>query len=180
MQWAHFKREVYHKVGDAIFSSLVHRSHFGDTMRCGDDTVRVLYPGVLIESLDHEEATILACVRAANANYPCIKCLVPKSELHNIDGHFARRTVAAMQDVLERASNAKTETEREKILKDVGLHAVHVSFCSSEALVFLTSSPFNRTSCISYALRTLMLHIATICCTQMMWGNGASTCGYCY
>lgn len=128
LEWAHFKREVYHKVGETIFNSLVHRSHIGDTLRCGDNVVRVLHPGVLIESLDHEEATILACVRAANANFPCIKCLVPKSELHTIDGHFAPRTVTAMQDVLKRASNAKTDADREKILKDVGLHAVPVSF----------------------------------------------------
>ncbi len=120
-----------------MFSSLRHRSHNGDAHLCADGITRVLYPGILIESQDAEEAAYFCGCRAAGANYPCPKCLVFHSDLHNIAGKFAElRTPENMKAVIVLASKAKTKGAREKILKDHGLHNVEVSRISKELSVF--------------------------------------------
>ena len=135
-EFARFKNEVYQKVLQKVFSSLRHRSHNGDAHLCADGITRVLYPGILIESQDAEEAAYFCGCRAAGANYPCPKCLVFHSDLHNT-GKFAElRTPENMKAVIVLASKAKTKGAREKILKDHGLHNVKVSQISKESSVF--------------------------------------------
>ena len=111
-----------------MFSSLRHRSHNGDAHICADGITRVLYPGILIESQDAEEAAYFCGCRAANANHPCPKCLIFHSDLHDITGKFAElRTPENMQAAIALASKAKTKGQREDILKARGLHNVEVS-----------------------------------------------------
>lgn len=125
-EFAHFKREVYQKVLKKVFHSLKPRSQNGETHRCADGVNRVLYPGILIESQDAEEAAYFCGCRAAKANHPCPKCLVGKPYLHNISGDFELRTPESMREVLVQASKAKTKTAKEKILKDNGMHNIEV------------------------------------------------------
>ncbi|KAF7967343.1 hypothetical protein HWV62_34677 [Athelia sp. TMB] len=122
LEWGRFKREVYQAVLAVIFGSLVHRSHHGDVVRCGDGIIRILHPGILIESMDGEESAIFTCIRSAMALFPCPKCLVPKSELHHIDRQWPVRTPEGMQAVIERARKAKVKKTMEDILKAAGLH----------------------------------------------------------
>jgi Plavaka transposase len=127
-EFSRFKNEVYQKVLQKVFSSLRHRSHNGDAHICADGITRVLYPGILIESQDAEEAAYFCGCRAASANHPCPKCLISHSDLHDITGTFADlRTPETMRDVISLASKAKTKGRREEILKDNGLHNVEVS-----------------------------------------------------
>lgn len=126
LEFAHFKREVYQKILGRIFASLQQHSHRGETHHCNDDTIRILYPGILIESQDGEEASYFCACRAATAIHPCPKCLVHKSHLSNITKTFEPRTSESMQAVLERASQATSKTDKEKILKDHGLHDIKV------------------------------------------------------
>ena len=88
---------------------------------------RILYPGILIESQDGEEASYFCACRAATANHPCPKCLVHKSQLHRITKSFEPWTSESMRLVLQRASQATSKTAKEKILQDHGLHDIKVS-----------------------------------------------------
>ena len=73
-EFLRFKNEVYQKVLQKVFSSLRHHSHNGDAHTCADGITRVLYPGILIESQDAEEAAYFCGCRAASTNHPCPKC----------------------------------------------------------------------------------------------------------
>ncbi|KAF8804429.1 hypothetical protein BYT27DRAFT_7106963 [Phlegmacium glaucopus] len=123
-EFAHFKREVYQKVLKTVFHSLKRRSQNGETHHCADGINRVLYPGILIESQDAEEAAYFCGCRAASANHPCPKCLVAQTDLHKISGNFELRTPQSMRAVLTQASKAKTKGAKEKILKDNGMHNI--------------------------------------------------------
>jgi hypothetical protein len=126
-EFAHFKREVYQKVLKTVFRSLKRPSQNGETHHCADGIDRVLYPGILIESQDAEEAAYFCGCRAASANHPCPKCLVAQTDLHKISGNFELRTPQSMRAVLTQASKAKTKGAKEKILKDNGMHNIEVS-----------------------------------------------------
>jgi len=125
-EFAHFKRDIYQKVLKIIFEPLRHRSHNGDTHRCANGISRILYPGILIESQDAEEAAYFCGCRAARATHPCPKCLVSHSELHEIFGNFELRTPANMQAALQKVASAKTKAERQRILVKYGLHDIPV------------------------------------------------------
>ena len=130
-EFAHFKRDIYQKVLKIIFKSLKRRSHDGDTHRCADGISRILYPGILIESQDAEEAAYFCGCRAAAATHPCPKCLVSHSELHEIFGTFELRTPNNMRAVLQTVASAKTKGEKQRILVKHGLHNIPVrSLCS--------------------------------------------------
>jgi hypothetical protein len=124
--FAHFKRDIYQKVLKIIFKSLRDRSHSGDAHRCADDISRILYPGILIESQDAEEAAYFCGCRAARATHPCPKCLVSHSELHNVFGNFTPRTPDNMRAALEEVASAKTKGEKQRILIMYGLHDIPV------------------------------------------------------
>jgi len=126
LDFARFKREVYHKVLELIFTSCHSRSYFGEALRCGDNFKRVLYPGVPILSLDGEEACSACGCRAFLANYPCPRCLVHKDQLHMITARFTPRTTETMQDVYNEAVLASSKTHREDLLKGNGLHFTKV------------------------------------------------------
>jgi hypothetical protein len=183
-EFSRFKNEVYQKVLQKVFSSLRHRSHNGDAHLCADGITRVLYPGILIESQDAEEAAYFCGCRAAGANHPCPKCLVLHSDLHNITGKFAElRTPENMKAVIILASKAKTKGAREKILKDHGLHDVEVSRISKELSIFSVEalimtlprhSTFFGTS--NFPIRTE--HTRMIPYIPTTWESGESTFGY--
>lgn len=82
VKFAKFKREVYHKVLCIIFSTLKDPSQIGDTIHCGDSIMRVIYPGIIIQALDGEEACYSCGTRGARALHPCPRCLVSKGNLH--------------------------------------------------------------------------------------------------
>ncbi|KAJ7764181.1 hypothetical protein DFH07DRAFT_738411, partial [Mycena maculata] len=79
---------------------------------------RVFHPGILISSLDGQEAAYFNPCRAVLANFPCSECLVNKCDLHNIISHFEPRTTPAMKTVVTRASKQRTKTDKENILKN--------------------------------------------------------------
>ncbi|KZT29211.1 hypothetical protein NEOLEDRAFT_1086238 [Neolentinus lepideus HHB14362 ss-1] len=119
-----FRRNIYQQVLRTVFKSLKRRSWEGEVVKCGDSRTRTLFPGVLIESVDGEEAANFCACRAALANYPCPKCLVHKSQLHNITGSYEQRTSASMSAVLHEARQASNATAKDNILKDFGLHDI--------------------------------------------------------
>jgi len=124
--FAYFKRKVYQKVLMKVFCSLKPYSQDGETHHCVDGVNQVLYPGILIESQDAEEAAYFCGCRTAKANHPCPKCLVGKPYLHNISGDFELCTPESMREVLLQASKAETKVAKEKFLKDNGMHNIEV------------------------------------------------------
>jgi hypothetical protein len=136
LEFAQFKRRIYQKILGRIFASLGRRSRRGEAHLCNDGMTRILYPGILIESQDGEEASYFCACRAATANYPCPKCLVHKSELHHITKSFEPRTSESMRFVLERVSQATLKTAKEKILQDHRLHDIKVSYYKKYAILF--------------------------------------------
>ncbi|KAJ7199827.1 hypothetical protein GGX14DRAFT_661239 [Mycena pura] len=123
-EFAQFKREVYQDVLDIIFQSLFRRSWTGETVPCGDRTDRVLYPGILIESMDMEEAWNFTCTRSGQANFPCPSCLVPQDMLDTLIRTFEQRSTETMRRIVKRARVADTIGERDQLLKDHGLHDI--------------------------------------------------------
>ncbi|KAL1740762.1 hypothetical protein HDZ31DRAFT_46862 [Schizophyllum fasciatum] len=124
-EFAQFVREIYQGVLDLAFASCRVRARDGDIVRCGDGIFRVLHPGLGIGSMDGKEAARFTACKSHNANFPCPKCLVHKSELSDITTTtFKLRTTERMRKVLAKARIAPNATARRKILKDNGLHDV--------------------------------------------------------
>ncbi|KAJ7199478.1 hypothetical protein GGX14DRAFT_572859 [Mycena pura] len=123
-EFAQFKREVYQQVFEIIFQSLFKRSWHGEMVACGDRIDRILYPGVLVESMDMEEAWNFTCTRSGQANFPCPTCLVPQDMLDSLLRTFEPRTTETMRDIVNRARTADTVRERDQLLKDHGLHDI--------------------------------------------------------
>ncbi|KAK7029209.1 hypothetical protein R3P38DRAFT_3267043 [Favolaschia claudopus] len=119
-----FKREIYQQVMEKLFETIWKKSWFGEPVRCGDDVVRNLYPGFLIESLNFEEAWSFTCCRANRAKHPCPRCLVSHEMLDCLHQFFPLRSSEAMRNVVERARCAPTAAQRDKLLMDHGLHDV--------------------------------------------------------
>lgn len=126
LEYANFKRNVYHKVVGVIFDPMKGASYNGMALYCGDKIKRVLYPGIPIEALDGEEACSACACRAALANYPCPRCLVHHNQLDMIDKKYPPRTTETMQRVYQDSQTAGTKTLAEDILKEFGLHATKV------------------------------------------------------
>ncbi|KAK7020981.1 hypothetical protein R3P38DRAFT_3397478 [Favolaschia claudopus] len=119
-----FKREIYQQVMEKLFETIWKKSWFGEPVRCGDDVVRNLYPGFLIESLDFEEAWSFTCCRANRAKHPCPRCRVSHEMLDCLHQFFPLRSSEAMRNVVERARCAPTAAQRDKLLMEHGLHDV--------------------------------------------------------
>ncbi|KAJ7768112.1 hypothetical protein DFH07DRAFT_1008731 [Mycena maculata] len=130
LAWARFRREVYHKVCGIIFKSLLGPARNGETVKCGDGIDRVLFPGIPYHSLDGEEACTMCACRAALTNFPCPRCLVPKTELHFLSKQFTLRTTATMKQVYDAALVARTKTDQERLLQSNGLHLTENFFWS--------------------------------------------------
>ena len=126
LAFARFKREIYHKVFRIIFETLLRPSNYGEAVNCSDALTRVLWPGVLIDSVDYQEAEILCAIRAALADFPCPKCLVYKLDLHLLTKPNTPRTTQSMMAIYHQGQAAATKAEKERIFQAHGLHDTEV------------------------------------------------------
>ncbi|KAJ3488350.1 hypothetical protein NLJ89_g11626 [Agrocybe chaxingu] len=124
LEFAQFKREVYQKVLKRVFRSLKRRSKHGEAQHCADSVIRILFPGILIESQDAEEASYFCACRAASAQHPCPKCLVPHAELHKTRKSFPGRTSESTRVIIRRSARATSKAAKERILQCYGLHEI--------------------------------------------------------
>ncbi|KAF8524069.1 hypothetical protein BU17DRAFT_63430 [Hysterangium stoloniferum] len=90
--------------------------------------VRVLTTGIIIQSVDGEEAASTCATRGASALHPCPRCLVHKDELTKLTKVFPLRTIQTMLDVILEARTARSKKKTEEILQDNGLHIVDNAF----------------------------------------------------
>ena len=119
----------------------------GEAVRCGDLRTRVLFPGILIQAVDGEEACGTCGTRGAKANHPCPRCLVPKQSLSQLSQKFQLRTQEGMIRIYKQVRSAPTNAAQDKLLRDTGLHFVKV--CSLFfSLVMLKLTPDEYIECI--------------------------------
>lgn len=130
VEFARFKREVYHKILHVIFRTIRKRSWDGDTVICGDKLTRIIHLGIFIHAIDNEEAWCICGTRGAQANYPCPRCLTHRHSLTQLTVSPTLRTQDDMKAVFEEALILPA-TAAEKLLRDSGLHLVKVSICFS-------------------------------------------------
>jgi hypothetical protein len=125
-EWARFVSENYQHILGDMLRSIRDMAKVGVSWVCGDTIMRIFFPGILIESLDYEEAVHFLCCRAASANYPCPRCLVHKSRQHELSRSFTARTSSTMKAVLRQAHSQPTAKAKEDILRNHGLHDTEV------------------------------------------------------
>lgn len=135
VEYAKYKREVYHMVFNVIFRSVEQRSHYGEAVICGDNITRVLHPGFLVCAIDGEEAYCLCGTRGAAAKCPCPRCLIQKPTMDNLSANLKIRTQADMEELYQLAT-AMNPNVAERYLKDSGLHLVQVIIVIIIALPF--------------------------------------------
>lgn len=135
IEFARFKAQIYQDVLDIIFAKTSRASWTGIALRCGDFIDRIYFPGLHIKSLDGEEAGHFCCTRASQANHPCPRCMVYKSELDQISRVFPNRTPENMKRVYEQVQSATTKTAKNNLLISHGLHNTYVK-CSFFAFFY--------------------------------------------
>lgn len=119
---------MYQEVLGKIFESLQDKSKDGSAIKFGNGVVYIAHPGILIASMDAEEAAIFMVCKSHNADVPCPRCLVKKEQLHLISQVFPARTIVSMKAALSDARNTRlTVATRNAVLHDNGLHNVDVS-----------------------------------------------------
>ncbi|KAG8696436.1 hypothetical protein FRC08_007148 [Ceratobasidium sp. 394] len=115
---------VYHDALDFIFESLKVPARNGTPMRCGDGKIRIFHPTIGAISVDYKELCRIVCILGSKSGFPCPVCLVPHCEQHNLLGTWPLRTVEASRELVARAMEAKTQKQRDKILREQSLRAV--------------------------------------------------------
>lgn len=118
---------IYQKIYGIVFSSLKNHSRTGCAALCGDLLARVLWPGLLIASLDGEESFYFCASKAAGAKVPCTNCLAHKENLSHLSEHAQPRTSALMEQIYCEAQQIPGKTAREAHLTSFGLRDVPVS-----------------------------------------------------
>ena len=179
LEFAQFKREIYQKVLRRVFATVGQRSRQGEAHLCSDNITRVLQSGILIASLDGEESSYFCACRAANANYPCPKCLVHKSELHRVTKSFNIQTSETMCSVIELASQETSKSSKEKVLQGYGLHDIRVGR-SDNILFYLSGTEYFSTFYGTSGSQILTQQHHTTLYIRMILGSGENTYGSCF
>jgi hypothetical protein len=122
------KTKAYHDVLDIIFQKTRQASRSGKVWKFGDGKTRRGFPDILIKSLDMQEAYAVCSCRAYPANFPCVKCLVPFKEQHNLHARFELRTKENMGAIYEAVEAETRKTYKNDLLKGVGLHEFKASY----------------------------------------------------
>ena len=122
-----FKMQVYHKVLAQIFDGFEGKSHNGVLVKFADAIFRIGHPGVLIISLDAEEAPIFNACKSHNARLPCPRCLVTHDELDQLGCRFTLRTVGDMRSIiLNMRASSLNRVAQNTVLTQNGLRNVEV------------------------------------------------------
>ncbi|KAJ7430758.1 hypothetical protein B0H11DRAFT_2390246, partial [Mycena galericulata] len=134
IQFAKFKRDVYHRVLRIIFvETLQQHASGGHCVTCGDAVRRVLFPRLPVLSLDGEEACTWTATRGALADFPCPRCLARHDQLHDFFSanlEFPLRTTATMKEIYDQAKNERFKVHAEDLLQRHGLHLTENAFWS--------------------------------------------------
>ncbi|KAJ7727715.1 hypothetical protein B0H16DRAFT_1665589 [Mycena metata] len=122
--FSNFKNVVWHTAFFKLLESLVQPSKVGQWTRCGDGTLRWLWPVILILAADYEEACVMALIRGLQGLYPCPVCFVPWNEQSDLSAEHPLRTGLESEQILTEARAKRTLAERDEHLKDNGLRDV--------------------------------------------------------
>jgi hypothetical protein len=120
------KTDIFQQAYSIVFRKTRNASWDGLVLTCGDGITYRHYIDIDIESLDGKAAWCYCGTRAFPANFPCPKCLVPRDQLHDLLESSTMRTTECMRRVFEEAQTKGTKAEKEKLLRDFGIHDVKV------------------------------------------------------
>ncbi|KAG9085669.1 hypothetical protein FRC06_003502 [Ceratobasidium sp. 370] len=136
---ADLKCAVWHAALDKLVESIRSAARVGHAAilklseHLGLDGTRWrLFPSIHILSADYEEQIVIACNRGINAKCPCVRCLVPLEELHNLDYKADARDPSITAELIRKAQTMGV-TKAEDLLKPYSLRPVQN--------VFLTLGP---------------------------------------
>ncbi|KAF9554728.1 hypothetical protein CPC08DRAFT_696425 [Agrocybe pediades] len=124
------KRLIWHEAVAIIFSSIQSYTRFGVSVRCADGISRKIFPFVNMISADYEEQCFMALNRGNKANFPCPVCLVPKDSIPDLSKTFDLRTNKSMEEAYNRSAQGMNATDREELLKSLGIRDVKNMFWS--------------------------------------------------
>ncbi|KAG6823687.1 hypothetical protein H0H92_009350, partial [Tricholoma furcatifolium] len=126
-EWVLFKKDVYHKCIRRIISTVKEDMEWGDWYDCAG-TARHLFLIIHINALDYEEACSMTLIRGVMSHFPCPKCLVPRSELWNLNKAIKKEykecTAQGSKELYNEALVASTKGEQDRILMSQGLRLV--------------------------------------------------------
>ncbi|KAI0693261.1 hypothetical protein BC835DRAFT_1416000 [Cytidiella melzeri] len=125
--FVNWKNAVYHKVFEVFLEDVARISKLGQTVLCGNDVFRVLFPYIHILSANYEEQCHFALIRGPNRLAPCPVCLVPKGTLSDLQRRYQYRS-AAENEILVMLTAPSAEKEHE--LKSRGLRNVENALCA--------------------------------------------------
>ncbi|TFK16922.1 hypothetical protein FA15DRAFT_661808 [Coprinopsis marcescibilis] len=81
----HCAREVFHAQWSILLDDdLVEAMTNGIVLMCHDNVERQFYPKIFTYSADYPEKVMIAVIKQ-NSKYPCMRCLIPKCDLHNME-----------------------------------------------------------------------------------------------
>ncbi|KAG8793818.1 hypothetical protein FRC12_001518 [Ceratobasidium sp. 428] len=132
--FADLKCAVWHKAMKAVLESIRSASRLGHAVeltlseQLGLDGRRWrVFPVVLVVSADYEEQIIMASHRGLKSLKPCVRCDIPKDELHDLEYKFKLRDPTEAADLIKQAA-AMAPTRAEKFLRSHSLRPVNNAF----------------------------------------------------
>ncbi|KAG6905321.1 hypothetical protein DXG01_003456 [Tephrocybe rancida] len=126
-EYVNFKRAVYHKCLDHLFSTIATESTVGSIFNCGG-TARLLYPFIFILAADYEEQCDMTLTRGVKSLFPCTVCTIPKDKLSELSVAYPRRTADDAIALYLKGKHARNKTALENLYKPKGLRFVKNAF----------------------------------------------------
>ncbi|KAG8769363.1 hypothetical protein FRC12_005001 [Ceratobasidium sp. 428] len=131
-----FKCAVWHAALDTLVASIRSAAHvghateleFAEKLGLRGKKWR-LFPIISIIAADYEEQIIMACHRGVHALFPCVRCLVPHDEQHNLAYEADARDPIETLKLIKQARSLN-QTQAEAILKPQSLRPVESVFLS--------------------------------------------------
>ncbi|KAG2037875.1 hypothetical protein BDR03DRAFT_933870 [Suillus americanus] len=114
---------------ESFFKLLEHAAQYSKTgysHKCHNDVLRWLFPIILILSADYEEQCMMSLIHGHGGKCPCLVCLVPLAELHDLSKTYPLRSMEEAKEALRVYGRSKAQGE--ELLKALGLWPVENIF----------------------------------------------------
>ncbi|CUA68688.1 hypothetical protein RSOLAG22IIIB_08058 [Rhizoctonia solani] len=127
---ADFKCAVWHAAMQKLLDTIKLEAQFGHAIELDchrslglQSKAWRLFPSIFILSADYEEQIIMAGIRGVFCCCPCVRCLIPDEELHNLLFEILLRDPSTLIQLLSEASKLTMTASRE-YLKEQGYRQV--------------------------------------------------------
>ncbi|KAG2062537.1 hypothetical protein BDR04DRAFT_1123877, partial [Suillus decipiens] len=103
------KHIVWH---ESFFKLLEHAAQYSKTgysHKCHNDVLQWLFPIILILSADYEEQCMMLLICGHGGKCPCLVCLVPLEELHDLSKTYPLRSMEEVKEALHIYGRSKAQ-----------------------------------------------------------------------